>query len=81
MVRINRLSGEMERIKHIKAKNDLVNPVNVLKRGYSMTLHQGKIISGIGAVTEGETLETRVYDGTILSKVEKTIKSDDKRED
>lgn len=78
---INRLVREKERLKHMEAKNDLVNPVNVLRRGYSMTLHQGKIIRGIGAVKEGEKLETRVYDGSILSKVEKTIKSDDKRED
>ncbi len=31
---------------HLEAKNELVNPVNVLKRGYSMTLHQGKATQG-----------------------------------
>ncbi|MCP4310920.1 MAG: exodeoxyribonuclease VII large subunit [Bacteroidetes bacterium] len=76
-----RIMREKERLSHLEAKNELVNPLNVLKRGYSMTLHQGTVLSGIEDIKPNETLETRLQNGTILSKVEKTISSHDKRED
>ena len=76
-----RLSREKERLTHLEAKKELVDPVNIFKRGYSMTLLQGKALTGIASVKTGELLETRLKDGTILSTVEKTISSDDKRED
>jgi len=76
-----RIAREKERLKHLEAKKELVDPVNIFKRGYSMTLYQGKALTGIASVKTGESLETRLKDGTILSTVEKTISSDDKRED
>ena len=76
-----RISRERERLGHLEAKNELVNPVNVLKRGYSMTLHRGKVLREIGALRAGEQLETRLQKGTVLSTVEKTIPSDDKGKD
>jgi exodeoxyribonuclease VII large subunit len=76
-----RLTREKERLSHMEKKKELVNPLNVLKRGYSMTLHQGKVISGIEDILPDDTLETRLYNGTVISKVEKTITSHDKRED
>lgn len=74
------LAREKERINHMETKNELVNPANVLRRGYSMTLHKGKLISAIGDVKADEILETRLHDGTVLSKVEKTIATHDKKE-
>lgn len=76
-----RLKREQERLRHMEAKNELVNPVNVLKRGYSMTLHQGKLVKGLESIKAGEQLETRLDKGTVLSKVEKIIKSDERRKD
>ena len=58
----------------------LVDPVNILKRGYSMTLLNGKTISGIKDVKPGSRLETRLHSGQIISKVEQTIKTNGKRE-
>ena len=75
-----RIAREKERLSHMERKKELVNPVNVLKRGYSLTLHQGRVLSGIGSVRPGEEIETRLHMGTIFSKVEKTIGRDDKRE-
>ena len=75
------VSREKERLSHIEKKNELINPLNVLKRGYSMTLHKGKLISRIEDIRADDTLETRLYDGSVLSKVEKTITQHDKRED
>ena len=76
-----RLAHERERLYHLEAKKELVNPINVLKRGYSMTLYKGKVLSGTGSIKAGEKLETRLLDGTILSKVEKILNNNDKRKD
>ncbi|MDX2431612.1 MAG: exodeoxyribonuclease VII large subunit, partial [Bacteroides sp.] len=76
-----RLKREQERLRHMEAKNELVNPVNVLRRGYSMTLHQGKLVKGLESIKAGEQLETRLDKGTVLSKVEKIIKRDERRKD
>jgi len=45
-----------------------------------MTLMNGRAVSGFRAVKAGELLETRLHDGSILSRVENTIKRDDQRE-
>ena len=60
---------------------ELVDPRNILKRGYSMTLLEGKPISSIKNIKPGSLLETRLYKGSIISKVEHTSEKDDKRED
>ena len=76
-----RLAREKEGLDYMEKKKELVNPLNVLKRGYSMTLHRGKVISGIEDIESDDMLETRLYNGTVLSKVEKTITNNDKGED
>ncbi len=45
----------------------LLNPLNILKRGYSITRFNGKIISNSNAVTVGDTIETQLNEGIILS--------------
>jgi len=49
----------------------LVDPQNILKRGYSLTLLNGKIVKSIDQISEGDQLETRLSDGIIESIVEK----------
>jgi exodeoxyribonuclease VII large subunit len=61
-------------------RTELVNPDNILKRGYSMTLVNGRAISTTRNIKAGSLLETRLYRGTLLSRVEK-IEKDDKRKD
>lgn len=61
-------------------RTELVNPKNILKRGYSMTLLDGKAIISAGDIARGKLLETRLYQGSIVSKVEH-ISTDDKRKD
>jgi exodeoxyribonuclease VII large subunit len=64
----------------LEKRTELVNPKNILKRGYSMTLVNGKTISSARSVLPGSKLETRLLQGTIVSIVEH-IRTDDKRED
>jgi len=65
----------------LKKRSELVDPRNILKRGYSMTLLEGKSISSIKNIQPGSLLETRLHEGTIISKVEHSSKTNDKRED
>lgn len=48
---------------------NILNPDNVLKRGYTITSLNGKILKTKESLKEGEVLETRFSDGTVVSKV------------
>ncbi|MBF0558209.1 MAG: exodeoxyribonuclease VII large subunit [Nitrospirae bacterium] len=45
----------------------LLDPANVLKRGYSITSHNGKPLKDSSAVGEGEVIETTLFKGSIVS--------------
>ncbi len=64
----------------IEKRRELVDPQNILKRGYSMTLLDGKPVLTIKNIKPGNHLETRLHQGSIFSKVEHTSKNNDKRE-
>jgi exodeoxyribonuclease VII large subunit len=74
------LQRSKDHLAHLDKRTELVNPDNILKRGYSMTLVNGKAISSTRNMKAGSLLETRLHRGTLLSRVEK-IKKHDKRED
>ncbi len=64
----------------LEKRNELVNPGNILKRGYSMTLVDGRTISSAMKVEKGSQMVTRLHQGSIVSKVEQ-ISKHDKKED
>ena len=70
-----------EKLAQLEKRSELVDPGNILKRGYSMTLLNGKALSSAKDIKAGSLLETRLYQGTVLSKVEHTSNKNDKRED
>ncbi len=47
----------------------LLNPENILKRGFTLTLKEGKIVKSVKQVKIDEELETRFADGFIKSKI------------
>lgn len=51
-------------------KLEIVNPMNTLKRGYTLTLKDQKIISSIKNVKIKDSLSLKMYDGDILVTVE-----------
>jgi len=65
----------------LEKRTELVDPRNILLRGYSMTLTEGKALRSIRNIKPGSLLETRLHDGSIISKVEPSSKTNDKRED
>lgn len=46
----------------------VLSPEAVLKRGYTMTIHDGKIITSAAGITSGDIITTRFADGEISSK-------------
>ena len=51
-----------------------MSPENVLKRGYSITLLNGKAIKSFDDVKRGDTISTTVFEGNISSIVQSTYK-------
>lgn len=56
---------------HIEEKLKLLDPQNVLKRGYSITLLNGKAVTSAARIKEGDELTTRLAKGEFTSTVNK----------
>lgn len=67
-----RVSKEWEALKRAEQAIRLLNPENVLRRGYSVTYREGKVVKSFRDLQEGENISTRLMDGWIKSKVEET---------
>ncbi|HAH25776.1 MAG TPA: exodeoxyribonuclease VII large subunit [Prolixibacteraceae bacterium] len=75
------LRAEHRILKQAEEKLRLVDPQNILKRGYSLTLMNGKILKSVQMVKEGDCLETRLSDGSMVGRVERiTEKKEGDRE-
>ncbi len=48
---------------------NMVSPENILKRGYSLTLKNGKVITSVGDFEVGDKIETRLKDGSVISEI------------
>ncbi len=56
-------------------KLDLVSPLGVLKRGYSLTTNeQGRVVKSSDEVGIGSVIQTRLAQGTVTSRVEEIAK-------
>jgi exodeoxyribonuclease VII large subunit len=74
LIRIRSLEtirAEKKNLNLIQEKLRLVDPQNIIKRGYSLTTLNGKIVKSVSQLQKGDLLETRLSDGSIESKVEK----------
>ncbi len=67
------IRAEKKNLNLNQEKLRLVDPQNILKRGYSLTMMNGKILKSVQMIKDGDLLETRLNDGKVESKVEKTI--------
>ncbi len=58
-----KLTGRESNINHL-------DPVNILKRGYSITYHNGKAVKSASEVKINDSLRTILHEGELLSRVE-----------
>lgn len=68
------IKEQNQRIEFIQKNIDNMSPQNVLKRGYSISLLNGKSVSDSSKVKKGDTIETLLFDGKIISEVKSTKK-------
>ena len=64
-----RLINERHHLELAEQKVISFDPSLLLKRGYSITLHNGKVVRDPQQLKEGDEIETRVEKGNIKSKV------------
>lgn len=65
----NTLKQDRLNINNLERTLLILDPINILKRGFSITLHNGKAVKDISEVSGGEFIETKVFNGKISSIV------------
>ena len=64
-----RLTSEHHRLEILEEKVHSLDPTLLLKRGYSITLHNGKAVKDPKTLQKGDTIETRLAHGIIHSEI------------
>ncbi|MBP3765988.1 MAG: exodeoxyribonuclease VII large subunit [Bacilli bacterium] len=70
----------IDKLNNIIEKLELLNPISMLKKGYSLTYINDKVISSISDVKENDEINVRLSDGYINAKVEKVGDLDGKKD-
>ncbi len=65
----NRLLLAQQRAGNHEAVIRLLDPQNVLKRGFTLTLQKGKILQSVHQISPDEKIESRFRDGSIFSNL------------
>jgi exodeoxyribonuclease VII large subunit len=79
-----RLRGPIERrleraraqCEQLAGKLESLSPLGVLRRGYSLTLAEGRIVKDAELLSPGQMLETRLAQGKVFSRLERIEKSE-----
>ena len=66
-----RITTERHRLQLVEEKAKSLDPAFLLKRGYSITLHEGKAVRDPKVLNPGDEIETRLEKGTIRSVVKR----------
>ncbi len=64
------LKNHKESLAHLSDKTHLLDPVNTLKRGYSITRYHGKALTDTRKLSKGMVVETELAEGKIVSIIE-----------
>lgn len=81
---INRIySNKLNNLEYnLKTRIDkliLLNPLNIMSKGYSVTFQDEKVISNIDLVDKNKKLETKVLGGKIISTINELIKENEEK--
>jgi exodeoxyribonuclease VII large subunit len=75
-----RLDQDQLKLKHYQKFIDIANPINTMKRGFSITRNkQGKVLKRIGDVNSLEEIQTQLTDGNLISQVVDAQNSKEKK--
>lgn len=67
----SRLDREKHRLEMISQRADAVNPIHILRRGYSIALHEGKVVKDSALLSPGDSIDIVMAEGKILAEVKK----------
>jgi exodeoxyribonuclease VII large subunit len=69
-----------QNLQHTAARLDSLSPLNVLQRGYSLTVIESSetLLRSADQVQAGERIVTRLAHGKLVSRVEKTMPGEEK---
>ena len=60
---------KLKKNNHLIEKLDILNPLNSLKRGYSITKKDNKCINSIKNLNKNDNINIRLYDGNVEAKI------------
>lgn len=66
-----------EALRNIEKHVNSMDPTNILRRGFSFTMVNGKILKSYSDIKTGDEITTVLVDGKVESKVSKSFKSED----
>lgn len=67
---VSALRSEARKVQDTEGKVRLLDPINVLRRGYSITLINGRVLKQASQVLAGDRLKTLLSEGEVTSIVE-----------
>lgn len=65
----NRVMENINKVKLLEAKLDLLNPSYILEKGYAIITKDNKVVSSANAISIGDNLNIKLKDGAIDSSV------------
>lgn len=66
-----RLERERHRLQLVAQRAQAQDPIHILRRGYSITLHNGHALRNGDELADGDIIETRLEQGTLKSEIRK----------
>ena len=64
-------NNSREQIRYLDQKTKILNPESALKRGYSITLKEGRSVKSIDDLRENDLIKTIFYKGSVVSEVKR----------
>lgn len=64
-----RMTAGHHRIQMLQQRAEALDPTQLLKKGYTMTIHNGHILKDVTKLREGDTIETITATGRVTSEV------------
>jgi len=74
----NYFKSQNSELQNFEELNEMLNPQNVLKRGFSITYYNGKPVKDSSSLSEGDIIENKLEHGLVKSKVSQVENSFDK---
>ncbi|RPI36372.1 MAG: exodeoxyribonuclease VII large subunit [Nitrospiraceae bacterium] len=75
------MQNALSRLGNLEKVVRLLDPVNILRRGYSITQHKGRVLKDVSLLRKGDGIETRLFNGVIKSVVENTKEAEESEQD